>query len=354
MSCVAHSKLCQKFSVHGYPTLKFFSENSDAAIEIRRPHLDEKKLHEEYVLKHSHSRDKGDSNSDTSVVQPHDKASNDQKVQLPGVVAKLSTEVKHTQINSHQRNIYIDSASSLTFALRTSIFMTNNALSPKQEEVFQDWITLLSKTLPRKQDVMKDSLHQIELILSNMDSIVKSEDNLLQVLKQTKHDEKWTSSCKAGYTCGLWQLLHMVTIGLVHYNDSIESGITSNTAISTMDTAEKIRNYIEYYFTCDECRKNFVQMYEACRFNRCDRLSYNPGTSSEWKQLALWLWETHNDVNIRLLHENRAVEGVESQVTAIEEQHARWPSTSDCPACWQEGGGWNEDVVYDFLDSFYW
>ena len=187
--------------------------------------------------------------------------------------------IKPVWKSSTGKDVFTDAATSLTFALRTSIFMTNNALTPKQQKVFQEWLTLLSKTIPRKDDVMKQSLIQISSLQNDIKYVVQSEENLVEILN-AKGVPMWTESCKKGYTCGLWQLLHIVTIGLVHYNDSSASDI----AISTMSTADTIRNYIEYYFTCDECRKNFVQMYEKCQFNRCNRLSYEIGSKTEWKQ----------------------------------------------------------------------
>ncbi len=349
---MAYSKICQSYSVHGYPTLKYFNENSEEAMEVPRGKLNVKSLHSDFFKKFSNfGKDAGNDGVDSSVDSSVDKT-----IAKSKFASKLHEDDKtgpqeHTQ--AHRNDVYIDAASSLSYGLRTSIFMTMEALSPEQEKVFKDWMILLSKTIPRQNSAMKESLHQIDLMISNLDSVVKSEENLLQILDQTKHEEKWTKSCMAGYTCGLWQLLHIVTIGLVHYNDSVGSS-TTETALSTMETADQIRNYIEYYFTCDECRKNFVQMYEACQFNRCNRLSYDIGSKSEWKQLALWLWETHNDVNVRLLHENRATSNDSRKVTPFEEQEARWPSKSECSSCWQDGGGWNEEIVYSYLESFYW
>ena len=60
----------------------------------------------------------------------------------------------------------------------------------------------------------------------------------------------------AGYTCGLQQLLHIVTIGFAHAN--IDAGST----LSPMALAGTIRDYIEEYFACDECNKLFQQNYD--------------------------------------------------------------------------------------------
>jgi hypothetical protein len=122
-----------------------------------------------------------------------------------------------------------------------------------------------------------------------------------------------------------------------------------------MDIADTIRNYIEEFFTCDECRLNFIKMYEECRFDRCNRLTQNnTGSLDDWKELSLWLWEVHNDVNMRLLHESKIDYGDNSPLTTTEEDSVRWPSKQDCPLCWQDGGGWNDEMIYQYLDRFYW
>lgn len=114
-----------------------------------------------------------------------------------------------------------------------------------------------------------------------------------------KKVSSWSQNCSkgvngAGYTCGLWELFHIVTVGIVQWNIASE-----HDRVSTLDAADTIRDYIEHYFTCDECRKNFIAMYEACQFQRCDRLSKKVSEDAikTWKQLPLWLWETHNDVS---------------------------------------------------------
>ena len=42
------------------------------------------------------------------------------------------------------------------------------------------------------------------------------------------------------------------------------------------------------------------------------------------------------------------------KATAHEEQRVRWPSKANCPKCWLDGGGWNEEQVYKYLRTHYW
>jgi hypothetical protein len=355
VSCVAHSPICKEQNVRGYPTLKFFVEFNNTAIEVSNKSLSAKQLNEEFFKKYSHLESTSDNNNGADDNDnDHD---HDQVLERKGGKGKLDVKVR-------KDDIYINAASSLSFALRSSIFMTNDALSTQQSNVFHDWLTILSQTLPQSEThnnhSLKEALGAVLALKSDFEYVVQSGDNLLGIL-ETSHEkglgsEQWTSICSkgeagAGYTCGLWQLFHLVTVGLVHYNmDHQDDALTETNMLSTMHTADTIRNYIEHFFTCDECRLNFVQMYEECRFERCNRLSTNPSSSIEdWKQLSLWLWEVHNDVNVRLLHETK-----DGEVTETEEEEVKWPSKQDCPLCWYEGGGWNDDVVFRYLDSFYW
>jgi len=54
-----------------------------------------------------------------------------------------------------------------------------------------------------------------------------------------------------------------------------------------------------------------------------------------------------------LLKEDNLDKGVKAP-TEAEEQNVRWPSKQDCPSCWLDGGGWDEDEVYLYLESYYW
>lgn len=413
VSCVAHQDICKDNDIRGYPSLKFYAEYNSTGVQVpSSPNAN--KVNKDFFEKYSklsvdsNSSSGGDSSSSNSItntdpVAKTDKKSDSQVIRIDEKRKEHTYDTSQIDLSANKitslssssssslnedviqpNDIYINAASSLQFALRSSVFMTNDALSKRQAQILKEWLTLLQQTLPSSSSfssltstmkpVMKTSLNQVDSLLSNLDDVVQSEEELLDKLQvvHKQHDKKelgnlgeeqWTRSCSkgnenAGYTCGLWQLFHIITIGLVHYNIEQER-VKKPLLLSTMKSADTIRDYIEYYFTCDECRINFIKMYEECRFDRCNRLSSlnsnknNKYTIDDWKQLALWLWEAHNDVNVRLLREARIGSDLE-HVTIEEEDKVKWPSKTDCPKCWHDGGGWNEDIVYQYLDSFYW
>jgi hypothetical protein len=79
------------------------------------------------------------------------------------------------------------------------------------------------------------------------------------------------------------------------------------------------------------------------------------------------LWEVHNDVNIRVANKkvDRLQKKLNSQhlhgtheikVTSKKEDEikALWPSLDDCLMCFDDGGKWHEDSVFEYLERTYW
>jgi hypothetical protein len=120
-----------------------------------------------------------------------------------------------------------------------------------------------------------------------------------------------------------------------------------------MEVADSLRNFIEHFFQCDDCRVHFLSEYDACGHDRCNRLVSKKefSTISDWKQLPLWLYETHNGVNTRLRQER--LDNKEEKDTTSRWQ-VQWPPVYQCAQCWLSEGRWDEDQVYRFLRLQYW
>ena len=167
--------------------------------------------------------------------------------------------------------------------------------------------------------------------------------------------ESWSSECTKGkvgmgYTCGLWELFHIMTVGFVERSDEIRIGSDTNT-LTPSTAAQRLRDYIEQFFACDVCRKHFLDSFDSCVLERCTRLSHS---DSDHKELALWLWEFHNAVNIRLLEEDGELNN--RVVTQDEKWAKQWPSKNLCPNCWGQNPWpeWDKVEVYNFLKKTYW
>lgn len=151
-----------------------------------------------------------------------------------------------------------------------------------------------------------------------------------------------------GYTCGLWELFHTVTIGVVEWN-LVGSKDTSYTA---MEAANIFRTYVEHFFGCEVCRVNFMHEYDNCDYRRCDRLITRIGSLEDWKELPLWLFEVHNGVNSRLMTER--TERDKRTPTQHDLKSVEWPARTDCPLCWHPDGRFDLDAIYSFLRLTYW
>jgi len=138
---------------------------------------------------------------------------------------------------------------------------------------------------------------------------------------------KWSTN--SGYTQGLWTLFHIITVGVVEWNRLIGEDYIDELAIKTPEASKAIRNYIEHFFACEECRTNFILGYDSCSFDRCNRLHNDAETVTEWSQLPLWLFEVHNSVNVRLLKEKGERENWTP--SHQDEVDKTWPRRIDCP-----------------------
>lgn len=58
---------------------------------------------------------------------------------------------------------------------------------------------------------------------------------------------------------------------------------------------------------CQHCRQHFLEMYDKGENDRSEiPRDVAGGSQSGYKPLAIWLWKTHNAVNVRILEEKNA------------------------------------------------
>merc|ERR1711862_919069 len=123
----------------------------------------------------------------------------------------------------HSNNdVFRDAALSFRYNLKTGIFMENGPLNEEKALALKSWVILIYRTWPQSSDV---STHQLAAeILKNFDTIVQDGEILKTLVsKYSVKDADWSSSCKKGvsymgYTCGLWELFHIMTVGVIEWN----------------------------------------------------------------------------------------------------------------------------------------
>lgn len=126
-----------------------------------------------------------------------------------------------------------------------------------------------------------------------------------------------------GYSCGLWTLFHTLTV-----NAALKPGNEGPRVLKAM------HGYVKHFFGCTECSEHFQAM--AAR-NRIFDVKEND-------KAVLWLWISHNEVNLRL-----AGDVTEDPL----HPKLQFPSTLRCPECRLSRGAWNLPAVYEYLQRVY-
>jgi len=102
------------------------------------------------------------------------------------------------------------------------------------------------------------------------------------------------SGSQKGYTCGLWLLFHYMTVSSARVPIPPPNAV-GGSWINTHMVMLGIRFCVDQLFNCRYCRSHFVDIYDKCKFNRCDV------KDSDYSGLQLWLWKVHNDVTKRIM-----------------------------------------------------
>ena len=255
--------------------------------------------------------------------------------------------------------MYRDAALSFTHALKTEIFSSrdgSSVLDPNQRDAFSNFIDLLYWALPPTW-ILHTLINDIRL---NLDAVLVSENNM-QVMVEKHQDvvnggyATWSNQCSkgvdgAGYLCGMWSLFHIISIGVIERHRAV---LGARDQILTKNVALTLRNYIEHFVSCEECRQYFVEMYDSCGFNHCRRLEQPqklPPPES-WEEFPLWLWEVHNHINVKLVEAK--LKSSKKLASSDELNMALWPSVGHCPQC-KAGGKWDTKTVITHLKKEYW
>jgi len=349
VSCQVHRPLCHDFGVHSFPKVMLFAAGA-TNITKEVPYF---QLHPFEVLNnlglHTDSLNLGEElQTDFSL------SDKDKKKSLKGGLSDHGSDVsryKRTKVN-----VFDDAYLSLVFAFKNGVFTSNGPLQGNATiNALHDWLDLLLMALPPTWSVQK----LIKALRHDFDKIIQSEQNLVEIVdKFPPPTSQWSESCKKGeaamgYTCGLWSLFHIITVGVVEWNLMISTDDNHELVESTEKAATTIRNFVANFFGCEVCRLNFVSAFDACAHDRCHRLKPDSRDLNDWAQLPVWLFETHNSVNVRLLKEKYEREELGTP-SHEDEINKMWPLREDCPACWEEGGGWNDMTIYKFLRTEYW
>ena len=341
VSCVPQRKICNDNKIHGYPTLMFYPPNSIVGTKLQQGKLD---VEEIFTLAGAPTAPEvGDRGA--GPIQQY--SSNDPE--------KQNNVAEAYFMRRNRLEAFHDAHVSFDFAMKTAVFTQNGPLPDKPKQALRDFLLAMKMTLPSSSSMQP----VVRSLLINFESITKSPDAINEIMAKYPPPEPLNNWSEAslqhgtGFTAGLWVLFHIMSVGLVHWNHDINDDAQK---LAPAEMADTLRNYIEHFFQCEECRLNFLADFDACMYDRCNRLVTTAVGASvqQYIQYPLWLFETHNAVNVRLRKE-RIEQGIETEAST-DEGDVVWPPFAFCPHCWPSPvkDRWNEVQVYRFLQQSYW
>ncbi len=283
----------------------------------------------------------------------------------------------HEQIySSPSEQALQDAAASLFVTLSSSTysqFPRGSVLPHEMSDALREFIDLLRWAYPPETKV-HDLAEELKL---EFFGISTSEDTMLKVIGRhfsLQDSVVWSPRCKSeggaekdkgGYACGLWSLLHILTIGVSERHHSVIGDVDR---VTVPYAGKVIRAFIEKFFIgCDSCRKRWLEIYDdTCAKDNHGMEGYATAEildNSHWQRLSFCVWEIHNEINAR--RQNASGLGYFHRQSLTTSVSAIWPSQEECPKCWPNSlavGGrgtvsmdsFNQDALYHYMKKIYW
>ncbi|CAH0745973.1 unnamed protein product [Diatraea saccharalis] len=241
---------------------------------------------------------------------------------------------ENNQPKSNTDTVYY---SDLEKTLKTSLYTEitrHKILSGEALNALLSYLDVLKTSFPYKTNNLRDFIEDLYNTLQtrmewsggDIYDLVKKLENTHAPIFITQLEYigcKGSQSKYRGYTCGLWTLFHTLTV-----NAAQKSGTKGPQVLRAM------HGYVKHFFGCTECSEHFQAM--AAR-NRLFDVKEND-------KAVLWLWISHNEVNLRLAGD---------LTEDPEYPKIQFPSVSKCPECRLARGAWNLPAVYQYLENMY-
>jgi len=295
-----------------------------------------------------------------------------------GVGNRKEKELRHSKrgYSSPSEQALQDAAASLFVTLSSSTysqFPRGSVLPHDMSDALREFIDLIRWAYPPETKV-HDMAEDLKM---EFFSISTSEDAMLKVIGRhfsLQNSVAWSPRCnneedaekdKGGYACGLWSLLHVLTIGVSERHHSVIGDVDR---VTVPYAGKVIRAFIEKFFVgCDSCRKRWLEIYDdTCAKDNHGVEGYVTAEKldeSHWQKLSFCVWEIHNEINAR--RQNSSGGGYYHRLSRTASVSSIWPSQEECPKCWPNSlavGGrgtvsmdsFNRDALYHYMKKIYW
>lgn len=279
VSCVPHKPLCKDLGIKSYPRMMLFLNGQpiDKPIEINVW-----EIHPFQILRYIPDIDDNIEEEDVNNLLTDSKHEDEDPTTMTKRIRKRknidASNIRNPNDHHHQhdesqksattttefwlprtkKDIYNDAYLSFDFTMRNiyHAFPLMNTTS----DAIEQFVLLLQATLPPSFKLQRT----IGDIVANLETVTTNEEALIEILDSYPPPTKtWSHSCRRddpykGYTCGLWELFHIMSIGFVEYN---MWNIGDDWSFwHANDVAETLRNFIEHFFGCEVCRMNFLHV----------------------------------------------------------------------------------------------
>jgi hypothetical protein len=242
-------------------------------------------------------------------------------------------------------------------------------LSTEKRNALKKYLLLIQKALPSSWPVHA----MVKGLINSFMYICKNRAYLIAALDaHPPNNAKFSQACQydmshvSGLTCGAWEMIHAVTVGVVERNKmalntmdiqlNANTNYTTNHAIISNEEASSIlRDFVHYFGLGDDEteRQQLIHHLDTCKDEGC--LSTNSTSMaivSKWIKLPLYFSKTHSDITLKrqrdIAKQNRkAMSSFQQQMVAM------WPPKYACPQCWDEHDKWDTNVVYKYMQLEY-
>uniref|UniRef100_A0A7S0WFK3 Sulfhydryl oxidase n=1 Tax=Pyramimonas obovata TaxID=1411642 RepID=A0A7S0WFK3_9CHLO len=336
VDCVAQGELCTRYDVKAYPAILFgppksFETNGQGAQKLNNANTADdvmkfinNRLGQNFVL-----------STDTTYGNTYNSLG-EQLKPLENLTASMQVSLAD-----------VEKATVLSY----EYMFSSKLLVPHNRRAFVQWTTLLANNhpVPRCRAGCRHLLSSLEEVWPERNSSGSPPPGPLPALQRWRvcgrhrTDGDW-QGCKGsapttrGYSCGLWSLFH-----------TLSASAEESEADAGFKWMQGVKAFVGTFFTCQVCNTHFMAMASTADAARV----------STRKDAVLWMWQAHNQVNLRLAKEEAATDTGDPAFPKMQ-----WPSPASCPPCRttevlhmdqasQDGADWNMDAMYEYLLWYY-
>ncbi|OTF70158.1 sulfhydryl oxidase-like protein, partial [Euroglyphus maynei] len=246
----------------------------------------------------------------------------------------------------HYNLSYVDLHNALRYSLVFEVVNGRRRFNGRQLQVIKRLFTTILHYFPFDNENVRRLFKRMtgwfshkndRLDVNKYLAAVKTADGFLKPLESWRHCNG-SRPIYRGYPCGVWVLFHAMT---VHEFNLTRMALLNNKNDTTRKMLPEpkvlpvMRDYIETFFTCAQCRHHFLNASS-------DLAGQLPYLNSS----VLWLWTIHNQMNSRLSNDRDFTQ--DPYFVKVQ-----FPTRTMCPNCMDDLGQYNEHRIMDFLQHYY-